>query len=106
MDSSILYAKQRLIEMINLPMTTANSPQTTLVHPPAACELHNDCTLQQCGIPDAARLTLSLPQSDMAQFMKFQPNATIQQHSPPTTPPGPQPAERYARIAEIWASNS
>jgi len=96
-DSSILYAKQRIIEILNLPMATATSPQTTLHFPQGAPhELQNDFTLSDCQIPENARLALSLPQSSQYCF----------QHSgsPPRSPPLPD--TQYGRIQQIWAGSS
>lgn len=89
-DSSILYTKQRLMEILNLPMSTAASRQTTLVLQglPVACELQNDQTLIECGVPDQARLVLSLPQSDAPHITMLQPMGTQ------STP---------SHIANIWS---
>lgn len=92
-DSSILYAKQRIMEILNLPMATATSPQTILVFPPATLELRNECTLSECQIPENARLALSLPQSAQYCF----------QGSPPQSPPQP---DTYGRIQQIWAGGT
>merc|ERR1711966_595048 len=44
-DSTILYAKQRLLELLDLPMSTASPPATTLMHHASPEALLNDHTL-------------------------------------------------------------
>lgn len=99
-DSSILYTKQRLVEMLNLPMAIAASPATTLAFPPNSGQLLNEATLASCNIPDNAQLKLSVPQGPM-----FQP--PMQQQLPMQQQPGaPKGPPQYARIAEIWQEES
>lgn len=101
-DSSVLYVKQRLFEMLNLPMVLASALQTTLIMPPSSAPLQNDVTLEGCGMPNNARLSLAFQQDSSM------PDANI--HQPPqqaVNPFGTQP--QYARIKEIWnepSSNS
>jgi len=102
-DSTVLYAKQRLMEILNLPMATASATQTTLVFPPAVCEMQNSHTLMECNVPENARLVLSLPQPEQSiSPTRFQPHQPLQ--------PMPQPAvatpQSFARIRDIWSDTS
>lgn len=90
-DSTVLYVKQRLFEMLNLPMALASAVQTTLILPPSSSPLQNDLTLESCGIINNARLALAFQQDNTPD--SFQAQAL-----------GAQP--QYARIKEIWGDNA
>merc|ERR1712227_3433 len=49
-DSTVLYVKQKLFEMLNMPMSLASSSHTTLLMPPSTTALQNCCTLADCGV--------------------------------------------------------
>jgi len=87
-DSTVLYVKQKMLEMLNLPLASAG--QTTLIMPPNSTPLQNDLTLEACCIPNNARLSLSL-----------QDNNSFQQQQQQQSPFGAQ--TQYSRIKEIWA---
>merc|ERR1711998_817604 len=63
-DSTVLYVKQRLFEMLNLPMALASAVQTTLILPPSSSPLQNDLTLESCGVINNARLSLAFQQDN------------------------------------------
>lgn len=102
-DSTVLYVKQRVLEMLNLPMSMASAGSTTLVFPPSALLLQNDLTLEQCAVPNNAHLTLAFQESPSPTNNFQQQQQPPPQLSPPTTttPFGSQP--QYNRIKEIWA---
>jgi len=101
-DSTILYAKQRLLELLDLPMSTASSPATTLMHHASPEALLNDHTLEQCGCLDGSHLSLTLPSNELSHVI---------QPSPPQPFPSPaavaaqqqqQQEQQYRNIADIW----
>merc|ERR1711998_785958 len=88
-DSTVLYVKQKLFEMLNMPMSLASSSHTTLLMPPSTTPLQNCCTLADCGV-----------RNNMCLSLAFQPEAVQ-----PTAPSPFQQQPQYARIQEIWADN-
>jgi len=88
-DSTVLYVKQKLFEMLNMPMSLASSSHTTLLMPPSTTALQNCCTLADCGV-----------RNNMCLSLVFQPEAVQ-----PTAPSPFQQQPQYARIQEIWADN-
>jgi len=106
-DSTVLYTKQRLMEILNLPMATATAAQTTLVFPPAVCEMQNSHTLMQCNVPENAHLVLSLPQPEQRiTATQFQAQQTCQAVSQPAALPQPTTPPSFARIRDIWSDAS
>lgn len=96
-DSTILYVKQRIFELLNLPMALASATTTTLFIPSASSPLQNSLTLSNCGVGQNSRVVMEFSQD---------PNMSSQlQHSAPGGIPtyGTQP--QYARIKEIWAND-
>jgi len=100
-ESTILYVKQRLFEMLNLPMAYAAQPDTTILH--GATPLRNESTLAECNVANNARLSLAcsnkalagVPQEVAAPTPQFQP-----------APPGFNAQPQYTRIKEIWGDSS
>lgn len=102
-DSTVLYVKQRLFEMLNMPMALASAVQTVLMLAPSSAPLQNACTLEACNVVNNARLVFTF-QNDMAMH-----NATpLPEPMIPTAPrPAPlTPQGQFARIQEIWASDT
>lgn len=111
-DSTILYAKQRLLELLDLPMALSSSPSTTLIMPPATSPLTNEHTLEQCGLIDGSRLSLCLPPTQLPN-VPVQPLQPQSQQFPSSqsTPvyPTASPAanhSQYQSIAEIWGNGN
>lgn len=102
-ESTILYVKQRLFEMLNLPMAYAAQPDTTILHGASTTPLANESTLAECNVANNARLSLAFsnkalagaPQELAAPAPQFQP-----------TPPGFNTQPQYTRIKEIWGDGS
>jgi len=87
-DSTVLYVKQRILELIQQPMSLAACPETTLVLPPANSQLHNSRTLEECGVQSNARLSFSFAQPD---------------YRPPAATLSPSQVE-FSRIQQIWSA--
>lgn len=102
-DSTVLYVKQRIFEMLNLPMALASAPHTSLILPPSTSPLQNNLTLEACGIVNNSRLSLAFQQDSVHENrtgnVQFQHRLNVT----PATTYGSQP--QYARIKEIWADN-
>jgi len=96
-DSTVLYVKQKLFEMLNMPMSLAASSHTTLLMPMSTTPLQNCCTLADCGVLNNMCLSLA-----------FQPEPVQQQQQQPAAPNmSPfQQQPQYARIQEIWADSA
>lgn len=89
-DSTILYVKQRIFEMIDLPMALATSPHTALFLPPANAPLHNSHTLAESNVLSNSRLSLSFSQQDLATASSPMPSSSSQQ--------------QFSRIKHIWSA--
>jgi len=83
-DSTVLYVKQRVLELINQPMALASCPQTTLIAPLSNSPLQNSHTLDECGVQSNAQLSLSF----------------VQQNAAKATPP----QVTFSRIQQIWSA--
>lgn len=90
-DSTVLYVKQKLFEMLNMPMSLASSSHTTLLLPSSASPLQNSCTLAECGVLNNSRLALAF------QLETVQPTTNVSRF---------QQQPQYARIQEIWADDA
>lgn len=114
-DSTVLFAKQKLFEMLDLPMGLASAADTTLVLQSGPTLLRNEATLAESNVLNNARLVLALstqreapgailgaPQPPVAApqpVAHYQPRPPIAPPRLPATPP------HYQRIKEIWGSD-
>jgi len=108
-DSTVLYVKQRLFEMLNLPMAMASASNTALMLAHSTTPLQNSCTLEACNVLNNSRLVFTF------QPMEAAPQSTPLHNNPPVmpvpelmAPPNSRsPSQsQFARIQEIWASDA
>jgi len=116
-DSTVLFAKQKLFEMLDLPMGLASAADTTLVLLPVSASLKNEATLGECNVLNNARLSLALstqreapggtpPALPQPPIAAPQPATQFQPQPPPAAaPPGFTTPPHYQRIKEIWGSS-
>merc|ERR1712054_736508 len=97
-DSTVLYVKQRVLELVNQPMALATAPQTMLVLPPNNSPLNNSRTLAECGVQTNTRLAFSFSQQDVTAVGAQSTAATLT----PTLVGSSQP--EFSRIRQIWSS--
>lgn len=108
-DSSVLYVKQRLFEMLNLPMAMASANTTTLMLAPSSAPLQNSCTLDACRVLNNARLVFSFQGQPEPMAQQNVPAVPLPEPVAVPAPPGfaAQAAQsQFARIQEIWASDT
>lgn len=108
-DSSVLYVKQRLFEMLNLPMAMASANTTTLMLAPASAPLQNNCTLDACRVLNNARLVFSFqgqPEAMPPQNVLAAPLPEPVAVPAPPTFAAQNAQSQFARIQEIWASDT
>jgi len=109
-DSSVLYVKQRLFEMLNLPMAMASANNTTLMLAPSSAPFQNSCTLDDCRVLNNAQLVFSFQGQPKPRAANQ--NVPVAPLPEPVTIPAPpgfaaQSAQsQFARIQEIWASDT
>merc|ERR1712054_749313 len=96
-DSTVLYVKQRVLELINQPMALATCPQTVLILPPGNAPLDNSCTLAECGVVSNTRLSFSFAQQRLIPA-RAQPSAVA------STAASSQ--AEVSRLRQIWSSPS
>lgn len=114
-DSTVLYVKQKLFEMLNMPMSLASSAHTTLMMLSSSKPLPNSCTLAECGVLNNARLALAF-QPETSPTISPTMSPTMSPFQQPVAPVAPVSApmsggygsqpQQYARIKEIWADDA
>lgn len=108
-ESSILYVKMRLFEILNLPMAYASKADTAITLGTSTVPLQNESTLADCNVLNNARLSLAfspdaLTGGTSSPELTPAPLPSVAQFQP--APPGFDPQPQYTRIKEIWGDGS